>query len=365
MTQPAGAAEPKGQPMGETVKHYINLRNVLKNFIYTLLLCTFIALFLTLTISQGSFVINWVMSLSFGICICLIILFLLWKLKPEKPLSFFLILITGLGAGIFLGFQIGPFVLQKAFSLTFSHHKKDLISSITLALTFGSVICYFFYSQARLRVGKAQIQQERIQRLSKEKEALEANLRLLQAQIEPHFLFNTLSNILSLIDTDPDRGKSMLMDLIQYLRTSLSRTRHDLITVGQEMEIIQAYLNIQKIRMNERLRFRIDLPETLRDHPFPPMLIQPLVENAVKHGLEPQIEGGAIRIKGEEANGLIRIEILDTGSGFHSYSETGVGLCNVRERLRLLYGGKGRLIIEENKPKGVKAILEVPRQEGA
>lgn len=364
MTQPTRAADPKGQPMGETVKHYISPGNVLKNFVYTLILCTFIALFLTLTIFQGSFVMNLVMSLSFGICICLIILFLLWKLKPEKPLSFILILITGLGAGTLLGFQIGPFVLQKAFSIPFPHHKKDLLSSITLALTFGSVISYFFYSQARLKVGREQIQQERIQRLSKEKEALEANLRLLQAQIEPHFLFNTLSNILSLIDTDPDRGKSMLMDLIQYLRTSLSRTRHDLITVRQEMEIIQAYLNIQKIRMGERLRYTIALPETLQDHPFPPMLIQPLIENAVKHGLEPQIEGGEILIKGEETDDVIRIEIADTGSGFKSFSETGVGLSNVRERLRLLYAGKGRLIIEENKPKGVKAILEVPRQEG-
>jgi sensor histidine kinase YesM len=205
------------------------------------------------------------------------------------------------------------------------------------------------------------IQQERIKRLSSEKEALEANLRLLQAQIEPHFLFNTLSNVLSLIDTDPTDGKSMLLDLIHYLRTSLSRTFPDTITLDQEMDMIKAYLNIQKIRMGERLQFTIELSEAARQHPFPPMLLQPLVENAVKHGLEPKMEGGEIMIKAAEENDLIRIEVTDTGNGFSSFHNTGVGIGNVRERIKLLYGEKGRFIIEENKPNGVRAIIEVPK----
>ena len=156
----------------------------------------------------------------------------------------------------------------------------------------------------------------------------------------------------------------MLMDLIHYLRTSLSRTRHDLITLNQEIEIIQAYLNIIKIRMGERLRFRIELPDNLKEQPFPPMLLQPLVENAVKHGLEPQIQGGEILIRIEEKDGRIRSEIIDSGVGLTSYSVAGVGMINVRERLRLLYGEKGRLIIEENRPRGVKAVIEVPKGGG-
>jgi LytS/YehU family sensor histidine kinase len=127
------------------------------------------------------------------------------------------------------------------------------------------------------------------------------------------------------------------------------------------MNIIKAYLNIQKVRMGERLRFSIELPDALREHPFPPMLLQPLVENAVKHGLEPAIEGGEITIKVVEENGLIRIEVQDTGNGFSSYDTTGVGITNVRERIRLLYGDKGRLILEANDPHGVKAIIEVPK----
>jgi sensor histidine kinase YesM len=212
-------------------------------------------------------------------------------------------------------------------------------------------------------VSEEEIQQERIKRLSIEKEALETNLRLLQAQIEPHFLFNTLSNILSLIDTDPTNGKSMLVDLIHYLRTSLSRTFPDPITLDQEIDMIKAYLNIQKIRMGERLHFKIELSDAVRKYPFPPMLLQPLVENAVKHGLEPKMEGGAIMIKVGEEDEVIRIEISDDGQGFSSFNKTGVGIGNVRERIRLLYGEKGRLILEENKPNGVRAIIEVPKHD--
>lgn len=223
------------------------------------------------------------------------------------------------------------------------------------------MVFYVFFSKDRLRVTKALIQQERITRLSSEKEALEATLRLLQAQIEPHFLFNTLSNVLSLIDTDPARGKAMLSDLIHYLRTSLSRTLPATTTLDQEMDMCRTYLNIQKVRMGERLRFEIDLPEALRQHPFPPMLIQPLVENAVKHGLEPKVEGGTILVEAAEAGGYVSITVADTGDGISAYEQGGIGIGNVRERLRLLFGDKGRLILEEHKPHGVKAIIEVPR----
>jgi LytS/YehU family sensor histidine kinase len=256
---------------------------------------------------------------------------------------------------------MAAFILQQVLPTFMWGWKKTFLKLIGLWLVLVVVIGYFFYSKKHLKISKEIIQQERINRLSIEKEALEANLKLLQAQIEPHFLFNTLSNVLSLIDTDPARGKSMLDDLIQYLRTSLSRTLPVATTLDQEMNIIKTYLNIQKARMGERLRFTIELPDALRQHPFPPMLLQPLVENAVKHGLEPSIEGGEITIKVVEENSLIRIEIQDTGNGFSSYDTAGVGITNVRERIRLLYGDKGCLILEANEPHGVKAIIKVPK----
>jgi sensor histidine kinase YesM len=349
-------------PSEKIFREYIGSRNVILDFLYTLIISTLIAVFLTISGISPPFFYNLVVSHSFGISIYSIILFLIWLLKPEKLSTYVFIFITGISGGTLLGMQIGPFVLQEFFSIAVHQPRGSLIQRIIFAVTFGSVISYFFFIKARFKVNQEEMQQERISRLSKEKEALEANLRLLQAQIEPHFLFNTLSNILSLIDTDPPRGKSMLMDLIQYLRTSLSRTRHELITLEQEMELIRAYLNILKIRMGDRLRFTLELPESLGEYPFPPMLIQPLVENAVKHGLDPKIEGGEILIKAGEGDSLVRIEVVDSGVGFTACSETGVGLDNVRERLKVLYEGKGRLIIEENKPIGVRAIIELPKQ---
>jgi sensor histidine kinase YesM len=343
--------------------HYITPRNVLKDLVYTIIISAVIAVFLTLTgITTKSFVINLIVSQSFGLSIFSIIIFLLWIFKPEKTAPLAFIVLIGIASGILIGLQIGPFVLLRIFSIVLWQQEKSLLQPIILGITFGSVATYFFYAKARLRVSMGELQQERIKRLSSEKEALEANLRLLQAQIEPHFLFNTLSNVLSLIDTDPASGKSMLVDLIHYLRTSLSRTFPDPITLDQEMDMIKAYLNIQKIRMGERLHFKIELPDAVSKHPFPPMLLQPPVENALKHGLEPKMEGGEIMIKATEEEDLIRVEVMDTGCGFSSLHNAGVGIGNVKERIKLLYGEKGRFIIEENKPNGVRAIIEVPKQ---
>jgi len=124
--------------------------------------------------------------------------------------------------------------------------------------------------------------------------------------------------------------------------------------------MIRAYLNIFKVRMGDRLLYKIELPEKLKANSFPPMLIQPLVENAIKHGLEPKIDGGEILISGEEKNGILRIEVVDTGGGFKEGKNFGMGLSNIRERLQSLYGNSGRLFLEENQPNGLKATIEVP-----
>jgi sensor histidine kinase YesM len=353
-----------GQHIPINIKHHMNARHVLIDFIYTILISTLIAAFLTFTgITTRSFIINLIVSQSFGISFCSITILLLWIFKPEKTASLVFIAMIGIASGTLIGLQIGFFFLQQIFPITLKQPEKSLFQVIILAITFGGVAWYFFYSKARIRVSNEVIQEEKIKRLSSEKEALEANLRLLQAQIEPHFLFNTLSNVLSLIDTNPTHGKSMLVDLIHYLRTSLSRTFPDPVTLDQEIDMIKAYLNIQKIRMGERLHFKIELPDGVRKHPFPPMLLQPLVENAVKHGLEPKMEGGEITIKALERDDLLRIEVMDTGLGLSSFQKVGVGIGNVRERIKLLFGEKGRLILEENEPNGVRAIIEVPKHD--
>jgi len=231
---------------------------------------------------------------------------------------------------------------------------------LAIGVIFGSIITYFFSSREQIAESQAQIQEEKIKRLTSEKKAAEANLKLLQAQIEPHFLFNTLSNVLSLLDTDPQKGKSMLVDFVQYLRASLLKIREDKAALGQEMEMIRAYLSIFKVRMGDRLNYKIELPQNLETISFPSMLIQPLVENAIKHGLEPKVDGGEIMIRGIEQDGILRLDILDTGMGFKGERDSGMGLSNIRERLQSLYGNSGRLILEENQPQGLKATIEVP-----
>lgn len=225
---------------------------------------------------------------------------------------------------------------------------------------FGSIITYFFSSREQIAESQARIQEEKIKRLTSEKKAAEANLKLLQAQIEPHFLFNTLSNVLSLLDSNPKKGKSMLIDFIQYLRASLTKIRQEKATLGQEMDMIEAYLSIFKVRMGDRLHYKIDLPKNLKSISFPPMLIQPLVENAIKHGLEPKIDGGEILIRGIEKDGRLRLEVHDTGIGFKGEHDSGLGLSNIRERLSSIFGDNGRLRLEENSPHGLIATIEVP-----
>jgi sensor histidine kinase YesM len=342
-------------------KHYITLKHFLKDLAYIIIISVAVAVFLTLTgITEGPFAIVFIVSLSFGVSIFLIIHFLLWVFKPEKMTSVVFIVIIGIFGGMLLGLQIGPFVVLRVFSVVLWQQEKSLFQTIVLTITIGSIASYFFYSKSRLRVSMEETQQERIKRLSSEKQAIEANLRLLQAQIEPHFLFNTLSNILSLLDTDLKKGRSMLMDLTRYLRTTLPKTRGGTTTLGQEMEMIKAYLNILKVRMEDRLHYRIDVPDSIKDHTFPPMLIQPLVENAIKHGIEPKVEGGEVTIRARGNGDVLRVEITDTGTGLHEDGTGGFGLSNVRERLQSLYGDRGRLILEENQPSGLKAIIEVP-----
>ena len=124
--------------------------------------------------------------------------------------------------------------------------------------------------------------------------------------------------------------------------------------------MVRAYLSIFKVRMGDRLHYKIDLPNNIKAISFPPMLIQPLVENAIKHGLEPKVDGGKILIRGIEKDGILRLEVVDTGGGFTEERDSGMGLSNIRERLQSLYGNSGRLILEENQPQGLKATIEVP-----
>jgi signal transduction histidine kinase len=194
-----------------------------------------------------------------------------------------------------------------------------------------------------------------------EKELTVAKLSLLQAQVEPHFLYNTLASAQVLTRTDPVRADRMLGHLIAYLRNSLPRTQDAPSTLGEELERTRAYLEILRIRMGDRLAVQVQVPETLLAVPLPAMMLQTLVENAIKHGLEPLPGGGTIWVIARASDDRVSITVADDGRGFSEEGGgTGIGLKNVRERLRLAYGGAASFSIVANFPRGVAATITVP-----
>ncbi|TLX23103.1 sensor histidine kinase [Thermomonas fusca] len=194
-----------------------------------------------------------------------------------------------------------------------------------------------------------------------EKELTEAKLHLLHAQVEPHFLYNTLASAQLLTRSDPARAEAMLGHLIQYLRRSLPDAKDDMSTLGVELERALAYLEILKIRMGDRLAVQVDVPQALRATTLPAMMLQTLVENAIKHGLEPRTGGGTVWIRARPDDGGVAVTVADDGEGFNSKtSGTGIGLKNVRERLRLRYAGSANLSVIANFPSGVAATITVP-----
>ncbi len=191
----------------------------------------------------------------------------------------------------------------------------------------------------------------------------EARLRALQAQIEPHFLYNTLANVVGLIDSHPAQARRMLERFIDYLRASLAASRAEQASLGAELDLIAAYLDVLSVRMGARLRYRLDIGAGCREAAIAPMLLQPLVENAVIHGLEPQVDGGEIVVRARLQGGVLCLEVADTGAGFSAGPARptgGVGLSNLRARLRSLHGDAAQLRLLENPGGGVTARVSLP-----
>jgi len=216
-------------------------------------------------------------------------------------------------------------------------------------------------AEARAQAANAAAEHANLQR-----EVSEAKMQMIQAQVEPHFLFNTLASVEYLIETDPPRASAMQKRLIQYLRAVLPQMRETatVTTLGREVDIVRAYLDLLKMRMEERLNVELQVSDGLRSAAFPPMMLQSLVENAIKHGLERKAEGGYLRIKAEVADNQLRVSVTDDGLGFGAFPSngTGLGLQSIRDRLKLLHGNAAQLEIAPNSPSGVCSTIEVPYQ---
>ncbi len=232
--------------------------------------------------------------------------------------------------------------------------QNGIVASVLLALLMVFLFHQFFAMKSR--------------QIEAEKRAAEAQLRLLQGQIEPHFLFNTLAGVLSLIDHDPAKAKLMLHDFTEYLRSTLATLRSGEVPLAQELELAENYLRLLGSRMEDRLRWQIDADHAARQVPVPPLLLQPLVENAIHHGLEPQVQGGSVMVRAHVQGGELVIEVQDDGRGLAAWPASprpgarkgqGLALANVRGRLLSRYGTRASLDLQATNP-GTRAVMRLP-----
>ena len=190
-----------------------------------------------------------------------------------------------------------------------------------------------------------------------ERQALDARLALLRSQIEPHFLFNTLANVQALVESGSPRAAPVLTSLIAYLRAAMPRLASERSTLGDETVLVRAYLELMRMRMPDRLQFELSVESGLESLPFPPMALLTLVENAVRHGVDPSEDGGHIDVLAAETPNGVRVVVRDTGVGMSPKAAPGTGLRNLQERLAAFYGADAQLELSENVPRGLRAEM--------
>ncbi|HKO67083.1 MAG TPA: sensor histidine kinase [Burkholderiaceae bacterium] len=261
--------------------------------------------------------------------------------------------------GCLIGYWIGLSLLGVDVARIVHGAPRIVIAIVVLSIIFSTLWYRYLSGMNRLARAEAESARERARVVELQRQALDAQLRSLQAQIEPHFLFNTLANVVSLIDSAPDNARRMLERLIDLLRASLAASRGERTTLAQEMALITAYLDILRIRMGERLSYTIDVPPELLSAHIPPLSLQPLVENSVKHGLEPKLEGGRVHLTARSSGDALLLDVEDDGLGFPADASGGVGLTNLRERIESLYGARGQLVVEAL-ARGTRVRMMIP-----
>ncbi|WP_136418583.1 histidine kinase [Herbaspirillum sp. ST 5-3] len=346
---------------------YPRLRRFAADLAITQVFNVMIAVLITYVVQAGdSFFVNLVVSICIG---TLTVTFIdsvrlaLWSEGRPPKLPFIVLIILSYLAAQYLGYRMASLLLDipmAAFEAARMRHGTGMM--IGGGATFMFII-WFFWSRERIAYLTAASEAEKARAAAIEKQAMQAQLQMLQAQIEPHMLFNTLANLQGLIAVDAQRAQHMLDQLIQYLRATLSASRSEKTTLAQEFSLLDAYLGLMKVRMGSRLSYALHLSEDLRDTMVPPMLLQPLVENAIKHGLEPKVDGGHIDVKAVRDGERLTLTVADTGLGLkaaaHS-SGTRVGVANIRERLQVLYGEQAAFSLTPNTPSGVIANITLP-----
>ncbi|MCQ4166053.1 sensor histidine kinase [Tahibacter harae] len=246
---------------------------------------------------------------------------------------------------------------------------KQRLSGLATLSVSGLLFAPWFAAAALLRQRDSTVRNQalsfQLERERLERRALDARLRLLQAQVQPHFLFNTLANVRELVDSGSPQASAVLGSLIAYLRAAVPRLNDPDSTVAQELELLRAYLAIMHLRMPDRLQYSLHADEAALALRCPPTCLLTLVENAVRHGIDPSEEGGRIDVRVQVRNGRCLAQVSDTGVGLHAGSAgLGTGLATLRERLQLSFGPTATLSLTPQQPHGVCAELDFPAQRG-
>jgi len=350
LPRPARTADPEQRPLWLKIPLWVRWAGVV-------LFNTLIALFLTSIDFGGSFLINWLFSQCIGLTIKACVELSL-RLAPARPWRL---------PGLVLAVSLGAFLGTGIALMVTGVHRLDgaatraFWQAVVIGLVAGAGMTLFAYYRERTLRSEQALDAAHLRQLSGEKARLEAELRMLQAQVEPHFLFNTLAILRGLISHDPVAGTALLDHLIDFLRASLSHSRSEGTTLGDELRLLDSYLTIMQIRMGERLSFSISVPPELSTQPMPPMLLQPLVENAIRHGLEPKTGACRLWIDAIDMGDDLMVEVIDNGTGFGSHTSPGNGLANLRARLEALYPGRAAITLQDNEHGGITASLRMPR----
>ena len=270
--------------------------------------------------------------------------------------------IVGNGVGFILGVSMADAWLGRSSWAMVT--ERQLLLSLLLSAVIGTIVTYYFYSR-----GKSEHLEQKVSAATRL--ATEARLKLLEAQLEPHMLFNTLANLRMLIALDAPRAQNMLDHIIAYLRATLSASRASSHTLQREFDRLHDYLELMTVRMGPRLRYTLDLPAELAQHPVPTLLLQPLVENSIQHGLEPKVEGGSLTISARLEGDTVVLDVADTGMGFDpadpaftqpASADKGFGVQQIRDRLEAVYGPKGTIEFIAAHAMGVRVSIRFPYQ---
>jgi hypothetical protein len=264
--------------------------------------------------------------------------------------------------GVFAGYALGAALLNRPQLWTSVFSPQGATSILLISVIISATLAAIFFAREQQAKAEIEFQRQRARGEAAEKQIRVAQLQLLEAQIEPHFLYNTLANVISLIDSEPATAKHMIERLIDYLRRAAFVAGGADATLGRQVELLRAYLDLIVLRMGSRLSYRIDVPPELAALALPPMLLQPVVENAIKHGIEPKIAGGEVSVTARRQGDRLLLEVTDDGLGVRATraaGSTGLGLANLRERLSTMHGVHATLAIEDRQP-GTRVTIDLP-----